>query len=220
MRHATAISLIITLLSLLAPLSIITDADAAIITGGPKNNRYAFNADVGLGGDKTWFDANTAAPTATAQPGFGPGHLVTITSLAESQFIRTGLGVDLVGRYIGLFQPVGNVIEPGTPAQPNCGGWQWVTGEAFCVGTTPTFENWQQPPNGTEPNNAGAGENQVQLTGTFDAQGQEWNDTNGATPRQFVVEFERLAAVPEPGTTALLGISLAVFGITRLRNKA
>jgi len=79
----------------------------------------------------TWADANEAAVLAG-------GHLVTITSREENDFVYSLIDDDIYwhtipaghqrGPWLGGYQPQG-LPEPA-------GGWQWLTGEAF------TYTNW------------------------------------------------------------------------------
>ena len=78
----------------------------------------------------SWTDARAAAEAAG-------GHLATITSLAENEFIYNTLGVGNRPLWLGGFQPP-DFVEP-----PFDDGWQWVTGELF------SYTNWA----GGEPNN-------------------------------------------------------------------
>lgn len=112
----------------------------------------------------TWADAHQAAisrPDPTG--GTAIGHLVTLTSLAENNFVYTqaGGGGD---RWIGLTDRFG--VAPGATESlfqpdPLNQGWAWVTGEPF------TFQNW----GAGEPNDASAGEDGGQLRGDG-----LWND--------------------------------------------
>ena len=92
---------------------------------------------VNLESDLNWAAA-AAAAAAASHLGL-PGHLVTITSEAESQFIQANFAVpsDFSSpenfTWIGLFQPSGTT-EPGAPVDGSAGGWQWVTGEPFYAG--------------------------------------------------------------------------------------
>ena len=67
------------------------------------------------------------------------GHLVTITSEAENQFLVDSFGSNLRDRWIGGFQAEG--------APEHNGGWTWVTGEVW------QYTNWD-PVEPTSPNSA------------------------------------------------------------------
>ena len=124
-----------------------------------------------------WFTANASATALTFQ-GL-PGHLVTITSQAEGDFIANNFP-SVVFRWIGGFQ------APGSP-EP-AGGWEWVTGEPF------VYTNWFQG----GPDNLGTNEDGIQLCCLPDE--VFWNDaarTN--TALGYIVEYE----VPPPCTLDL-----------------
>ena len=90
---------------------------------------------VSVSGGLTWPEANAAAQALTFN-GL-QGHLVTVTSGAETTFLVTnGLAVDEY--FAGGFQDAG-------AASPSA-GWNWVTGESFG-----SYTNWGSG----EPNDAG-----------------------------------------------------------------
>ena len=91
------------------------------------------------------------------------GHLVTLSNLAENNFVATTPGV--ADRWIGLSDRVGvapGASESNLTVDPFTMGWKWVTGEPF------SFQNW----NTGEPNDSG-GEDAVHLRN--DA-AMNWND--------------------------------------------
>ncbi len=102
------------------------------------------------------------------------GHLVTITTEAEQQWIGNNLGWAYL--WIGTYQDLaaGDYSEPG-------GGWRWVTGEPI------SYTNWGDG----EPNNAATGGENFASTYS----GGEWNDNVqnwNYSPRNegYIVEFE------------------------------
>jgi hypothetical protein len=112
------------------------------------------------------------------------GHLATITSQAENDFVY-GLVSDSPalwvrqgswgwGPWLGGHQAAGS-------AEPD-GGWYWVTGEPF------VYTNW-----GASLNNYGGDEDSIQFYGQGTPTGALWNDLS-STNTQFVcgyiVEFE------------------------------
>ena len=152
---------------------------------------------IASGGNGHYYDVidsgyNIPWPTAESQAAamsFAglPGHLATVTSQQENDFIANTFGDLIRGTWLGGFQP------PGSP-EP-AGGWQWITGEPF------VYTNWEPG----EPNNSGGNEDAMDFaTASIRAPGV-WNDLNGESPpatfvHGYVVEFER---VPEPATLVL-----------------
>ena len=123
-----------------------------------------------------------------------PGHLATITSAEEDQFVdqlrQDALDDSVIAQpqvWIGGYQADG-AGEPGE-------GWQWVNGEGAIPGTDSTdpYANWALD----EPNDTGEGDGLEQhLTlGRFGL-GAGWNDEGSApeTIGGFIVEFDNTAA--------------------------
>lgn len=151
----------------------------------------------------TWFAANAAAAEAG-------GHLATITSLAENDFVFRQLvnspefWTDLFagsccswGPWIGGFQPDGSV-EPSD-------NWQWVTGEPF------EFTMWRAG----EPNqDDGTNEDHLHFFAAPNgARSNRWNDFPGGRQMVgYVVEY-----IPEP-STLLLGLAVGLM-LLRSRNR-
>jgi hypothetical protein len=106
------------------------------------------------------------------------GHLVTITSPVEQQFVKDNfLSFGGSGIWTGGIQPSGSP-EPA-------GNWQWVTGEPF------EYANWY--PGGSEPNDAFDAEFVIEVFPDG-----YWNDTHiGGIPpyypmllqKRWIVEF-------------------------------
>lgn len=144
------------------------------------------------------FAATRPDPTG----GAAVGHLVTLSSLAENDFVHSTAGGG--DRWIGLTDRAGaapGATESANQFDPLTEGWAWVTGEPF------TFQNW----NTSEPNNAVAGEDAVHIGGnTFwndNASGFGENDplpdpdstAEGAPAFGFVIEWSKNLAVQPPG---------------------
>ncbi|MCX6257930.1 MAG: choice-of-anchor D domain-containing protein [Bacteroidia bacterium] len=100
-----------------------------------------------------WWVANAACQAAG-------GHLVTISSTAENNYVTNIPGGS---KWLGLTDQV------------TVGVWQWVTGEPV------TYTNW----NSGEPNNPGA-EDYTQSN----VNGNMWNNLNGYSNLPFVLEFD------------------------------
>ncbi|MCP5523730.1 MAG: hypothetical protein H7A46_19510 [Verrucomicrobiales bacterium] len=80
------------------------------------------------------FESAVGAAEATLRCG-QPGHLVTLTSQEESDFVVGSFGVaPLATKWLGAYQPV---------SSDGVTGWAWITGEPF------SFTQW----NAGEPNN-------------------------------------------------------------------
>ncbi len=133
-----------------------------------------------------WPDANAAARRLSFA-GLS-GHLVTLTSTEESNFVSSELMPALAGNqrcWIGAYQ---DLTAPGY-SEPE-GGWRWVTGEPF------TFTNWI----GGEPNNAGGDEHFAELQRE---RGDQWNDVSATTPHDvYLVEFETPGPIQPPDSGA------------------
>ena len=124
-----------------------------------------------------WFQAKSASEGMTY---LGvPGHLITVTSIEEQQFLVDNLMPPVVSNqrhWIGGFQP------PGSP-EPD-GNWQWVTGEVW------GYTNWGVG----EPNDSGGLEHSAHIGAQV-----TWNDFDGNSSFQFdgyYVEY----ATPEPSS--------------------
>lgn len=173
-------------IAITAPMAAVADPVVWDVNG---NGYELILAEGGI----TWADAEQAAEEMG-------GHLATITSAEENEFIVSALGIGRNPYWLGGFQVAGS-------AEPDL-EWQWVTGEAF------DYTNWA---NG-EPNNQN---NEDALAFAFwsHAEVGQWNDapTSYLYGRGgFVVEYE----VPEPGTLVLFGLGLLGIGLSRRRINA
>jgi len=136
------------------------------LAGGGNGHAYLVLDDT-----LTWQQARDRAASLIYKGAVG--HLVTITSQAESDWLVQQFGN--FNGWIGAYQ------DPAAPGygEPN-GGWQWVTGEPWA------YTNW----NSGEPNDAG-GENYVQRFFT-------WNDLGNGQNEGLAVEFSDFPP-PPPG---------------------
>jgi exo-beta-1,3-glucanase (GH17 family) len=136
-------------------------------------------------GNINWFSANAEAQSMSFK-GVN-GHLVTISSQDENDFILNNLGgpVALNGYWLGGIQPPGSA-EPG-------GGWKWVTDEPWY------YTNWYY----VEPNNAYGGDQGVHPVGwpedalVFWWSVGQWNDFPSDIPCSgFIVEYDVESGIP------------------------
>ena len=122
-----------------------------------------------------WWDAKAAAE-ASVHNGLS-GHLATITSQGETDFVNALFAGESGSTWIGGYQPPGS-DEPE-------GGWEWITAEPW------EYTNWH----GTEPNDGAPGEDALSLKPAI--WGKQWNDgkSNQPLPR-YVVEYDEYDPIP------------------------
>lgn len=154
MRHALGVLAV----TLLAGAAFAAPVEWKIADGG-NGHYYEY-----IKGNKTWSAANTAAQAMTF--GGKQGHLVTIASAGENDFIR-----DLPGSELDLRAWIGftdTAVE---------GTFAWLTGEPV------TYTNW----NAGEPSNSGGAEDWVEIF-----KSGVWNDNTDYTGynQGYVVEFD------------------------------
>ena len=168
----------------------------------PSNGHHYDIIDVS--GGISWGDARVAA--AASMHSGRAGHLATITSQAESDFLAAAFPMIVVGQNIGGYMLGGYQADTtGGPAD----GWAWVTGEAW------SYTNWLP---GGEPNDfQGVPENYL---GIHDYLGPNpnmyWNDLAGFS-NGYIVEYEA-AEVPEAGPALALFAS-GLAGMSCLRRR-
>lgn len=147
----------------------------------------------------SWFDASTLAQTSTFMG--VSGHLATVSSQQENDFLISSFANDPNGRFwIGGFQ---NQSNPNY-SEPT-GGWEWVTGEPFI------YTNWGPgEPNDSIPTSPpGLNEDGIELFGTG-----EWNDFTRITTvfiiKEYFVEYDTPPTpIPEPSTyISILAIAI------------
>ncbi len=117
-----------------------------------------------------WTNANTSAQARTYLG--ASGHLATLETVEESQFINSAFGSSINGAWLGGYQ-TGSFTEPD-------GGWTWVTGQPV------TFTNWASG----LPDDSGGSENYMQFRSDADAEGKLWNDLRYYYYYNYLVEYE------------------------------
>lgn len=163
----------------------------------------------------TWPLAKAAAESRT-HLGL-TGHLVTITSAPENEFVFNLLPATYypIGAWIGLTddETFGGFESFGQP-NPQVNGWHWITGESFA------FTDWGSFTNSMgqfvqEPNNM---DNEDYVVLHAFSGPVEWNDQSAHYEPPFIVEYELAqAAVPEPATLLLWGAG--VIGLAAMRRR-
>jgi hypothetical protein len=134
-----------------------------------------------------WDEANDMADAMRD----GYGHLVTITSQDEQDFLHEAFGSSLQNKWYGGFQ------EPGEPVAD--ANWKWVTGEDW------DYTNWAEG----EPNDGpGIPGSEQYLIGW--SAGAAWNDGGPSYEPGYVVEYEG----------SQLPIGKATFGFVCKYNKS
>lgn len=182
-------------------------ATAAPVLWAGNGHYYEFISTV-----STWTDARAAALGSTFNG--QTGYLATVTSQAENDFVFSLLGQGTQGGWLG-----------GTDAVAE-GTWRWADGPETGVnfwngdpsGSSPTYANWDA--GGWSEPNGGTTENYATLTTRTNG---GWNDLadNGTyyLTGYFVEYSSTPVSVPEPGTLALAGISLAGIAASRRRRQ-
>jgi hypothetical protein len=124
-------------------------------------------------GGITWEEARASADVLADEG----GHLVTLTSAAENDFVFDALASNPAA-WGGAFGPWIGLVQDPTGAEPD-GAWKWVTGEEA------TFFNWEE----SEPNNSGD-----ESVGHYLSQegiDRTWNDyTTVDTVNAYLVEVD------------------------------
>ncbi len=161
------------------------------------NGHYYDRIDHPASGRPTWQQALVEAQTYSFMG--VTGHLATITSQVENDFIATNLAAfdpgPEHGTFIGGFQPSGSP-EPA-------GNWQWVTGEPWA------YTNWLA---GSPSNNTGSGnEDCLVMWNGLSSDFGTWNDMSDTWwTYNYIIEYDSPPSpVPEPMTIAMFGLGLA-----------
>lgn len=117
-----------------------------------------------------------------------PGHLATITSQGENDFITGHFWTH--DSFLGGYQPSGS--------QEPAGGWQWVTGETW------SYTNW-----------VSMGPDNVQGADVLIFNSFKWSDfpSQLGYKRNYIIEYE---ALPPPGIPEFPSVALPVIVVIGL----
>jgi hypothetical protein len=174
--------------AVLSELQPLLSSTPTAIVQNPDNGHY-YQA-VRVQGGITYADAKAAA-AALSHLGV-QGHLVTITSQAENDFIVNTFpeAVNPDPTSAGWSRHEGYWIGA---ERVDANNWQWVTGEPF------SYSNWSPG----EPNNSGGVENRINFWPTWPGPVVgKWNDRDGTAPvHGYVVEFSPPADTSPPVIT-------------------
>ncbi|NJM54860.1 MAG: hypothetical protein HC841_02040 [Verrucomicrobiae bacterium] len=167
----------------------------------PANGHYYQTVGVR---EPSWQAASDAA--AALQHEGRQGHLATITSLEENQFVFQHLYAPNFNQAYNVAQSgwawLGGFLDRDTTAETS--SWKWVTGEPFTV----AFWDSGQP-SGSVSYSGSTPQDYIVMWNAG-----RWNDASGLYVSGYIVEY---SVVPESSTTILLLCGLlVVLPITKL----
>lgn len=141
----------------------------------------------------SWSEALISAQSSLL--GGTPGHLATVTSSSEEDFILQSFGSVPLQTGGGVWIGLSDAAQEGT--------FVWVTGEAL------SYTNWQSG----EPN-GGTFENFGETVFFGGGTSSGWNDLPGSSVRGYLIEWDT-TVLPEPGTALLVAVGALVLGSWR-----
>lgn len=153
-------------------LLLLTSVLASCAAAAPIEYNKHYYEEITVPGGILWNDAKHQAETKCYY-GF-KGHLATITSQDESNFIAAHFPA--AGYALGGYQ--------APHSQEPAGGWKWITGELW------SFTNWAPG----EPNNTNGGED---ILMTWDPKGR-WNDGTRNPVSGYIIEYESIPCSSKP----------------------
>lgn len=158
----------------------------------------------------SWFDAKTMAESRTYLG--ASGHLVTVGSLAEHEFLVAAFLEDHPWPlWIGFTdsEAYGGYESFGQP-NPQVDGWVWVTGEPI------TFTKWGPG----SPDQTQVDEDAALYGSIYEEYGRlyQWNDAQPGDHAAFLVEYEPLA-VPDHAPLAFPLALACLWALKRFKTK-
>ncbi|OEU66507.1 MAG: lectin [Desulfovibrio sp. S3730MH75] len=154
------------------------------------DSRYQIVTSKGI----SWNDAKLAAEAAG-------GHLATITSIEENNFLKDRIFKHKKDAYwLGAYQTGDD--DKNTPTE----NWNWVTGEEW------NFADWSS----IEPNNAQINEIHLSADSRYNFQ---WNDEGSAVDKMIKGYVIETSTTPTPIPAAIWLLGAGVVGLAGFKRK-